>query len=93
VRPRSFDSASEVAAYLEPRFARARQEVVIALLLDGENRLLDEKVIAEGTPTQATVYVRRVLEEALRASTPSGSSLSRRNERTRLTEFSRLTNM
>jgi DNA repair protein RadC len=71
VRPRSFDSASEVAAYLEPRFARVRQEVVIALLLDGENRLLDEKVIAEGTPTQATVYIRRVLEEALRASAAS----------------------
>jgi DNA repair protein RadC len=71
VRPRLFDSASEVAAYLEPRLTRARQEVVIALLLDGQNRLLDEKVIAEGTPTQATVYIRRVLEEALRASSAS----------------------
>jgi DNA repair protein RadC len=71
VRPRSFDSASEVSAYLEPRLGRARREVVIALLLDGQNRLLDEKVIAEGTPTQATVYVRRVLEEALRASAAS----------------------
>jgi DNA repair protein RadC len=71
VRPRSFDSASEVAAYLAPRLANARQEVVIALLLNGQNRLLDEKVIAEGTPTQATVYVRRVLEEALRASAAS----------------------
>ena len=71
VRPRSFDSASEVAAYLAPRLTRARQEVVIALLLDGQNRLLDEKVIAEGTPTQATIYIRRVLEEALRASSAS----------------------
>jgi DNA repair protein RadC len=68
VRPRSFDSASEVAAYLEPRLLRARQEIMVALFLDGQNRLLDEKMIAEGTPTQATVYIRRVLEEALRAS-------------------------
>ena len=67
-KPRSFESASEVAAYLRPRLIGARQEVVIALLLDGQNRLLEEKVIAEGTPTQAIVYVRRVLEEALRAS-------------------------
>src|SRR6266446_3658532 len=58
LRPRSFDSASEVAAYLQPRLAGARQEIVVALLLDGQSRLLDEKVIAEGTPTQATVYVR-----------------------------------
>jgi DNA repair protein RadC len=68
VKPRSFESASEVAAYLRPRLMGTRQEVVMALLLDGQNRLLEEKVIAEGTPTQATVYVRRVLEEALRAS-------------------------
>jgi DNA repair protein RadC len=71
VRPRSFDSASEVAAYLEPRLANARQEIAVALLLDGQNRLLDEKVIAEGTPTRATVYIRRVLEEALHASAAS----------------------
>lgn len=70
-KPRSFGSASEVAAYLRPRLVGTRQEVVIALLLDGQNRLLEEKVIAEGTPTQATVYVRRVLEEALRASAAS----------------------
>ncbi|MBW1811888.1 MAG: JAB domain-containing protein, partial [Deltaproteobacteria bacterium] len=31
-------------------------------------RLLAERVIAEGIPTQATVYVRRVMEEALRVS-------------------------
>lgn len=71
VRPRSFESASEVAAYLRPRLVGTRQEVAVALLLDGQNRLLEEKVIAEGTPTQATVYVRRVLEEALRASAAS----------------------
>lgn len=67
-RPRSFESASQVAAYLKPRLNGSRQERVVALLLDGQNRLLDERVISEGTPTQSTVYVRRVLEEALRSS-------------------------
>src|SRR5207237_7122150 len=43
-------------------------EVVKALLLDGKNLLIEEKVIAAGTPAHATVYIRRVLEEALRAS-------------------------
>jgi len=67
-RPRSFDSASAVAVYLQPRLAGARDEVAVALLLDGQNHLLEEKMIGEGTPTQATVYVRRVVEAALRAS-------------------------
>jgi DNA repair protein RadC len=40
----------------------------LTILLDGQNRLLSEKMIAEGIPTQATVYVRRVMEEALRVS-------------------------
>lgn len=70
-RPRSFESASQVAAYLRPRLNGSRQERVIVLLLDGQNRLLDERLISEGTPTQSTVHVRRVLEEALRASAAS----------------------
>lgn len=67
-RPRSFESASEVSAYLQPRLGGLRHEVVIALLLDGQNHLLEERTITEGTPTEATVYIRRVLEEGLRAS-------------------------
>jgi DNA repair protein RadC len=67
-RPRSFEAASEVSTYLQPRLAGARHELVVALLLDGRNHLLEEKTITEGTPTQATVYIRRVLEESLRAS-------------------------
>jgi len=68
VKPRSFDSSTEVAAYFRPRLTGNRHETVIALFLDGQNKLLEEKIISEGTPTQTTVYVRRVLEEALRAS-------------------------
>lgn len=64
----SFDSSSAVAAHFRPRFISARQEIAIAVLLNGQNQLIEENVVAEGTPTQATVYVRRVLEEALRAS-------------------------
>lgn len=79
----SFESSSAVAAHFRPRFVNARQEIAIAILLNGQNQLIEEKVVAEGTPTQATVYVRRVLEEALRASAaafvlvhnhPSGNS-------------------
>jgi len=64
----AFESSSAVAAHFRPRFVNARQEVAIAVLLNGQNQLIEEKVVAEGIPTQATVYVRRVLEEALRAS-------------------------
>ena len=79
----SFESSSAVAAHFRPRFVNSRQEIAIAVLLNGQNQLIEEKVVAEGTPTQATVYVRRVLEEALRASAaaivlvhnhPSGNS-------------------
>lgn len=64
----SFETSAAVAAHLRPRFLNARHEVVYAVLLDRENRHIDTRLIAEGTPTEATVYVRRVLEEALKAS-------------------------
>ena len=67
-QPKSFDHAADVAAYIRSRFEGKRQELFLAVLLDGQNRLLAERVIAEGIPTQATVYVRRVMEEALRVS-------------------------
>jgi DNA repair protein RadC len=68
VRLRRFDNAAEVAAYIRPRFEGKRQECFLAVFLDGQNHLLAERAISEGIPTQATVYVRRVMEEALRAS-------------------------
>jgi len=67
-QPKGFNDALDVAAYIRPRLEGKRQESFFALLLDGQNRLLAERVIAEGIPTQATIYVRRVLEEALRVS-------------------------
>ncbi len=68
VQPKRFDHADDVAAYIRPRFEGKRQECFLTILLDGQNRLLAEKMISEGIPTQATVYVRRVMEEALRVS-------------------------
>ena len=67
-KPRQFHASSDVAEFLAPRLRMAPRETVVALFLDGENHLLEEKVIAEGTPTQATVYTRQIVEAALRAS-------------------------
>lgn len=68
LRAVAFQSSDAVAAHFRPRFKGQRQEKVIAVLLDGQNVPLADREIAEGTPTQATVYVRRVIEEALRVS-------------------------
>lgn len=64
----AFESSKAVANHFRPRFVGKRREVVIAVFLNGQNQYLGEKDIAEGTPTQATVYIRRILEEALRES-------------------------
>lgn len=70
-RPNSFESSAEVADYFGPRFESKRYECFLALLLDGQNQLLAERVIAEGIPTQATIYVRSIMEEALKVSASS----------------------
>jgi DNA repair protein RadC len=67
----SFESSANVANYLSARLCNTRNEIVIALFLDGQNHLLGEKVVSEGIPTQCDVPTRRVLEEALRASATS----------------------
>jgi len=67
-QPKGFDHAADVTDYIRPRFEGKRQECFLTILLDGQNRLLAERMIAEGIPTQATIYVRRVMEEALRVS-------------------------
>jgi DNA repair protein RadC len=64
----SFESSATVAGHFRPRFTGKRQEIVAAVFLNGQNQILGEKEITEGTPTQATVYVRRIIEEALRLS-------------------------
>lgn len=64
----AFESSKAVANHFRPLFTGKRQEIVIAVFLNGQNQRLGEKDITEGTPTQATVYVRRILEEALHES-------------------------
>jgi DNA repair protein RadC len=64
----AFESSQAIADHFRPRFTGKRQEIVTAVFLNGQNQHLGEKDITEGTPTQATVYVRRVIEEALRVS-------------------------
>ena len=64
----AFESSKAVAKHFRPLFTGKRQEIVIAVFLNGQNQRLSEKDITEGTPTQATVYVRRILEEALHES-------------------------
>ena len=63
-----FASSEAVAGHFRPLFTGKRQESIIAVFLNGQNQLLSEQEITEGTPTQATVYVRRIIEEALRLS-------------------------
>lgn len=64
----AFESSQAIADHFRPRFTGRGQEIAIAVFLNGQNQRLGEKDIAEGTPTQATVYVRRVIEEALHLS-------------------------
>jgi DNA repair protein RadC len=64
----AFDSSKAVADHFRPCFVGQRQEKVLAVFLNGQNQRLAEKEITERTPTQATVYVRRILEEALHQS-------------------------
>jgi len=68
LRSPSFGNSDSVAAHFRPRFANARHEKVIAVLLNGQNQLLAERLIADGTPTQTSLHVRRIMEEALRVS-------------------------
>ena len=64
----AFESSQAIANHFRPRFTGRREEIVIAIFLNGQNQRLGEKDITEGTPTQSTVYVRRILEEALHES-------------------------
>jgi DNA repair protein RadC len=71
VIPVSFNSAETIATFCYPKFEGKRYEIFLALLLDGQNHLLAERVISEGIPTQSVVYTRKVMEEALRISASS----------------------
>lgn len=67
----SFDTSKMVFEYCKPKFEGKRHECFLVLLLDGQNKLLAERIITEGIPTTAHVYVRKIMEEALRFSASS----------------------
>ena len=80
---RAFESSQGITDHFRPLLTGKRQEIVTAVFLNGQNQRLGEKNITEGTPTQATVYVGCIIEEALRLSAaavvlvhnhPSGNS-------------------
>ena len=64
----AFESSLAIANHYRPRFTGKREEIVIAVFLNGQNQRLGDKIITEGTPTQATIYIRSILEEALHVS-------------------------
>jgi DNA repair protein RadC len=64
----TLESSLAIANHFRPHFTGKREEIVIAMFLNGQNQRLGEKDITVGTPTQATVYVRSILEEALHES-------------------------
>ncbi len=65
-RGTQLSSPEAVVNYLRTKMAGLRDEQFRVLYLDGQNRLLKESLIIEGTPTEARVYPRKVIEEALK---------------------------
>ena len=47
----AFESSQAIANHFRPRFTAKRQEIVIAVFLNGQNQFLGAKDIAEGTPS------------------------------------------
>jgi DNA repair protein RadC len=64
---RSLPDPKAVQQYLQLTIGTLDHEVFLILLLDGQQRLLAEKVLFRGTTTQTAVYPREVVREALAA--------------------------
>lgn len=60
-------SAEDAAKYLGQFLVEEREEQVHLLLLDAKNGVLAHDVVARGTPDEATLYPRKILERALTA--------------------------
>jgi DNA repair protein RadC len=63
---RRLSTPEAVVEYFRAKMAGLKDEQFRVLYLDSQNRLLKESLIQEGTPSEATVYPRKVIEEALR---------------------------
>ncbi|MCK4244970.1 MAG: DNA repair protein RadC [Candidatus Omnitrophica bacterium] len=57
--------AKDVADLLMPRMRDLKKEVFKALLLDGQNKLIDIAEIEEGSITQASPVIREIISKAL----------------------------
>ena len=62
---RPLPNPKAVQQYLQLTIGTLDHEVFFILLLDGQQRLIAEKVLFRGTATQAAVYPREVVKEAL----------------------------
>jgi DNA repair protein RadC len=60
------NSPGKVREYLRLSLGHAPQERFVALFLDAQNRLIDDRELFRGTLTQTSVYPREVVKEALR---------------------------
>jgi len=57
----SFESSIEIADCFRPRFVGKRQESVVGIFLNGQNKSLGERKITEGIPTRAAAYMRWII--------------------------------
>jgi DNA repair protein RadC len=69
-------SSQAIADRFRPRFTGTRQEIVSAVFLDGQNKILGEKEITEGTPTQATVYIREIFDYPVFTAAPDAVGIT-----------------
>ncbi len=60
-------SAKEVAEYFMPRLRDLKKEVFKALLLDGQNNIIDTIEIEEGTVIQVNPHIREIISRALQS--------------------------
>lgn len=64
-RIESFVSSKQVAAYLHAYFLGHSQEQLVAIYLNNKNQVIAQKIIFQGTVTQAPAYPREILRWAL----------------------------
>lgn len=63
-----YTSPSQIFHHFQTRFTGKKKEHVVALLLDGKNRLIREVAISEGSLNQSIVHPREVFNPAVRES-------------------------
>lgn len=62
----TMENPKVVKAYLQCRMSRLDHEVCYVLFLDAQHRLIDDQQMFRGTLSQASVYPREIVKEALK---------------------------